>query len=137
MGSKRGDVGRPASLPATYQDGVIALSLYVFNGSKFDAIHGSNLDTKQHYVHLEVDEQAPVDEADETSCMEWGTYSRDEGTGQLTVTQVFDANGDTGLNDAALGLTNLFAQVSGDTLTLEFSDKSDIQGGSNYMDRAN
>ncbi|MFC1681985.1 hypothetical protein ACFL1S_09520 [Pseudomonadota bacterium] len=87
--------------------------------------------------HSQVDEQAPVDEADETSCMEWGTYSRDEGTGQLTVTQVFDANGDTGLNDAALGLTNLFAQVSGDTLTLEFSDKSDIQGGSNYMDRAN
>jgi len=74
------------------------------------------------YVHLEIDEEAPIDEAGETSGMEWGTYTRDSDTGQLTVTQTFDANGDTGLTDATLGLTDIFAQVSGDTLTMEFDD---------------
>jgi hypothetical protein len=74
------------------------------------------------YVHLEVDEEAPIDELGEDSGMEWGTYSRDSETGLLTVTQIFDNNGDTGLTDAANGLTTLFAQVSGDVLTLQFDD---------------
>ncbi|KZY86799.1 hypothetical protein A3742_27785 [Oleiphilus sp. HI0071] len=54
--------------------------------------------------------------------MEWGTYTRNNSTGELTVTQIFDGNGDTGLTDAANGLTTLFAQVSGDVLTLQFDD---------------
>ena len=70
------------------------------------------------YVHLEVD----ADDSEEISGMEWGTYSRNSGTGQLTVTQTFDDNGDTGLTDAANGQTTLFAQVSGDVLTLQFDD---------------
>ena len=70
------------------------------------------------YAHLEVD----TDDSEEISGMEWGTYSKDSGTGQLTVTQTFDGNGDTGLTDAANGLTTLFAQVSGDVLTLQFDD---------------
>ena len=74
------------------------------------------------YVHLEVDEVAPLDAEGETSGMEWGTYSRNSETGELTVTQTFDANGDTGLTDATSGLTTLFAQVSGDVLTLQFDD---------------
>jgi hypothetical protein len=70
------------------------------------------------YAHLEVD----TDDSEEISGMEWGTYSKDSGTGQLTVTQTFDGNGDTGLTDAANGLTTLFAQVSGDVLALQFDD---------------
>jgi hypothetical protein len=74
------------------------------------------------YVHLEVDEEAPIDAAGEQSGMEWGTYTRNNTTGELTVTQTFDGNGDTGLTDAANGLTTLFAQVSGDVLALQFDD---------------
>ncbi|WP_197466590.1 hypothetical protein, partial [Oleiphilus sp. HI0080] len=74
------------------------------------------------YVHLEVDEEAPIDVSGEPSGMEWGTYTRNNSTGELTVTQIFDGNGDTGLTDAANGLTTLFAQVSGDVLTLQFDD---------------
>ena len=74
------------------------------------------------YVHMEIDEDAPIDEPGEISGMEWGTYTRDSETGELTVTQTFDNNGDTGLTDATNGLTTLFAQVSGDVLTLQFDD---------------
>ena len=73
------------------------------------------------YVHLEVDEEAPIDVSGETSGMEWGTYSRNSETGLLTVTQIFDGNGDTGLTDF-VGQTTLFAHVSGDVLTLQFDD---------------
>lgn len=74
------------------------------------------------YVHMEIDEEEPFDETGEMSGMERGTFSRDDTTGQLTITQTFDNNGDTGLNDAVNGSTNLFAQVSSDTLTLQFDD---------------
>lgn len=71
------------------------------------------------YVHLEVDEEAPVDNAEnETSGMEWGNYTLNSATGALTVTQIFDNNGTTGLSDP---LTR-YARVSGDTLTFEFDD---------------
>ena len=70
------------------------------------------------YIHLEVDEVAPIDEMGEMSGMERGTYSRNASTGELTLTQTFDNNGDTGLSDG----TTYFAQVSGDTLTLQFDD---------------
>ena len=78
------------------------------------------------YVHLEVDEQEPIESTYSTgerepSGMEWGTYSRDSENGQLTVTQIFDGNGETGFTDY-VGQTTLFAQVSGDLLTLQFDD---------------
>ena len=73
------------------------------------------------YVHMEVDEVAPFDAVGEQSGMEWGTYTRNNTTGELTVTQTFDGNGTTGLTDY-VGQTNLFAQVSGDVLTLQFDD---------------
>lgn len=75
------------------------------------------------YVHAEVDEQAPFDEQGETSGMEWGTYSRNSANGQLTVTQTFDNNGDTGLTDF-VGESTLFAQLSGNSLTLQFDDNN-------------
>jgi len=74
------------------------------------------------YVHLEVDEEAPIDSENEISGMEWGTYVRDSETGELDIEIRFDNNGDTGLTDAANGQTTIFAQVAGDTLTLQFDD---------------
>lgn len=70
---------------------------------------------------LTVPLQAPIDEPNEHSGMEWGTYTRNSETGLLTVTQIFDNNSDTGLTDF-VGQTTLFAQVSGDVLTLQFDD---------------
>lgn len=71
------------------------------------------------YVHLEVDEETPFDNiANEPSGMEWGNYTIDETTKALTVSQIFDNNGSTGLSDP---LTQ-YARVSGDILTLEFDD---------------
>ncbi|WP_207063330.1 hypothetical protein [Motiliproteus sp. SC1-56] len=74
------------------------------------------------YLHLEVDEALPIDSPNETSGMEWGTYTRNSETGQLTVTQTFDGNGDTGLTDFAAGVIPLFAQVNGDVLTLQIDE---------------
>ena len=68
-----------------------------------------------NYVHMEIDEDDPS----EISGMEWGTYSIDAETGRITPAIVFDNNGGTGLNDYENGGL-LFAQVSGDSLTLEF-----------------
>lgn len=76
------------------------------------------------YVHMEVDEELPLAGEDEISGMEWGTYFLETGTGQLTVTQMFDNNGDSGLTDAANGQHTLYAQVSGDVLTLQFDENN-------------
>lgn len=73
------------------------------------------------YVHLEVDEQAPFDSGD-VSGMEWGTYSRDSETGELTIAHTFDANGARGLTDSVNGQATFFAQVSGDVLTLQIDE---------------
>lgn len=71
------------------------------------------------YVHLEVDEEAPFDNTvNEPSGMEWGNYTLNSTTKALTVDQIFDNNGSTGLSDP---LTR-YARVSGDVLTLEFDD---------------
>ncbi len=73
------------------------------------------------YVHLEVDEEAPFDNAqNETSGMEWGNYTLNSTTKALTVSQIFDNNGTTGLSD----LITRYARVSGDILTLEFDDNN-------------
>lgn len=65
------------------------------------------------YVHMEVDFNDP----DEISGMEWGTYSVDENTGLVTVTQIFDKNGTTGLTDF-VGTPDLYVDVEGDILTI-------------------
>jgi len=77
------------------------------------------------YVHLEVDEEDPIDSPDEDSGMEWGTYKRDAATGELlSITNLFDNNGDTGLNPSfANDPGGLFLNVSGDVLTLETEDE--------------
>ena len=73
------------------------------------------------YVHLEVDEESPYDNTvNEPSGMEWGNYTLNTTTGALTVNQLFDNNGTTGLSDP---LTR-YVRVSGDVLTLEFDDNN-------------
>ncbi|MDC1514222.1 hypothetical protein N8456_09030, partial [Porticoccaceae bacterium] len=71
---------------------------------------------------------AIVDRSDPTlmSGIELGTYSRDDSTGLLTITQTFDNNGSAGFTDfVGLGAPNLFAHVSGDTLTLTMDNDGD------------
>ena len=73
------------------------------------------------YVHLEVDEETPFDNAqNETSGMEWGNYTLNSTTKALTASQIFDNNGTTGLSDPL----SRYARVSGDVLTLEFDDNN-------------
>ena len=72
--------------------------------------------------------QAVIDPNDPTlmSGMELGTYSRDDGTGLLTVTQSFDNNGNAGFTDfIGMGAPDLFVKVSGDTLTLTMDNDGD------------
>ena len=72
--------------------------------------------------------QAVIDPNDPTlmSGMELGTYSRDDSTGLLTVTQSFDNNGNAGFTDfVGMGAPDLFVQVSGDTLTLTMDNDGD------------
>lgn len=72
--------------------------------------------------------QAVIDPNDPTlmSGMELGTYSRDDGTGLLTVTQSFDNNGNAGFTDfVGMGAPDLFVQVSGHTLTLTMDNDGD------------
>jgi hypothetical protein len=60
------------------------------------------------------------------SGMELGTYSRDDSTGLLTVTQSFDNNGNAGFTTfVGMGAPDLFVQVSGDTLTLTMDNDGD------------
>jgi hypothetical protein len=54
--------------------------------------------------------------------MEWGTYSVNSQTGELTASITFDGNFDTGLTDLISGGIDIFAQVNGNTLTLQFDD---------------
>ena len=71
------------------------------------------------YVHIEVDEELPLDNSNnEKSGMEWGTYSIDSSTGQLSTTQTFDNNGDTGFTD----ILTRFASVSNGVLTIQIDE---------------
>lgn len=75
------------------------------------------------YTHAEVD----ADDPEEDDGMEYGTYSRDQETGELTVTQTFDQNDTTGLTDFANGQGNVFANVDGDVLTFDIDENGDGQ----------
>ena len=74
------------------------------------------------YFHGEVD----ADDETEISGMELGTYTYNESTGLLTVTQTFDNNGDAGLTDfVGVGAPNMFVELSGDTLTATIDEDGD------------
>ncbi len=74
------------------------------------------------YIHGEVE----LSNADEVSGMEYGTYSRNSSTGLMTVTQTFNENGDTGLDDfAGSDAPHLYFNASGDTLTATIDNDGD------------
>lgn len=74
------------------------------------------------YFHGEIDRDDP----ELMSGMELGTYSRDEETGLLTVTQTFDNNGDAGLTDfTGIGAPDIFVHLSGDALTATIDEDGD------------
>ncbi len=73
------------------------------------------------YVHVEVD----LDDSSEISGMEWGTWERDRETGDMTVTQVFDENGDTGLTDFVSGPATLSLDIGTDSLVANIDEDGD------------
>ena len=74
------------------------------------------------YFHAEIDRDNP----ELMSGMELGTYTRDENTGLLNVTQTFDNNGSAGLTDfVGIGAPNVFTDVAADTLTLTIDEDGD------------
>ena len=71
------------------------------------------------YVHMEVDNAPPFDNMDnEISGMEWGNYTINGTTGALTVNQILDNNGSTGLSDAL----SRYVRVNDKRLTLEVDE---------------
>ena len=73
------------------------------------------------YFFAEIDRDNP----ELMSGMELGTYTRDENTGLLNVTQTFDNNGSAGLTDfVGIGAPNVFTDVAADTLTLTIDEGS-------------
>ena len=84
------------------------------------------------YAHLEVDEVAPFNPEgpNEVSGMEWGTYSINPDTRELTASITFDGNDDTGLTDS-IGVVDIFVQIDGDNLTFQVdeNDNSTIDEG--------
>lgn len=74
------------------------------------------------YVHMEVDQ----DDSEEDSGMEWGTYEIGDND-KVTVTMLFDANGDTGLTDFVSDELGLFMTFDSDEdiLTLAIDENGD------------
>ncbi|WP_299573574.1 hypothetical protein [uncultured Shewanella sp.] len=74
------------------------------------------------YIHAEVDQ----DDATEDSGMEWGTYSVDAESNQVTVSQTFDSNGDTGLSGfTGEGGPTFTMSAQGNTLLLRIDEDGD------------
>ena len=68
---------------------------------------------------MEVDNAPPFDNMDnEISGMEWGNYTINGTTGALTVNQILDNNGSTGLSDTL----SRYVRVNDKRLTLEVDE---------------
>lgn len=72
------------------------------------------------YIYVQVDEDGSVDNSE--NGMEWGNYTVDAVTGQLTTTIIYDDNAGTGLSEPR----TRYARVTGNTaLTIEVDDNQD------------
>ena len=72
------------------------------------------------YIYVQVDEDGSVDNSE--NGMEWGNYTVDAVTGQLTTTIIYDGNAGTGLSEPR----TRYARVTGNTaLTIEVDDNQD------------
>lgn len=69
------------------------------------------------YIHVQVDEDGSVNNSE--NGMEWGNYTIDAVTGQLSTTIIYDDNAGTGLSEPR----TRYARVTGNTaLTIEVDD---------------
>ena len=72
------------------------------------------------YIYVQVDEDKSVDNSE--NGMEWGNYTVDVVTGQLSTTIIYDDNAGTGLSEPR----TRYARVTGNTaLTIEVDDNQD------------
>ncbi|WP_372811776.1 LptM family lipoprotein [Pseudoalteromonas nigrifaciens] len=72
------------------------------------------------YIYVQVDEDGSVDNSE--NGMEWGNYTVDAVTDQLTTTIIYDDNAGTGLSEPR----TRYARVTGNTaLTIEVDDNQD------------
>lgn len=72
------------------------------------------------YIQVQVDEDGSVDNSE--NGMEWGNYTVDAVTGQLSTTIIYDDNAGTGLSEPR----TRYARVTGDTsLSIEVDDNQD------------
>ena len=72
------------------------------------------------YIYVQVDEDRSVDNSE--NGMEWGNYTVDVVTGQLSTTIIYDDNAGTGLSEPR----TRYARVTGNTaLTIEVDDNQD------------
>ncbi|WP_052771986.1 hypothetical protein [Vibrio mexicanus] len=85
------------------------------------------------YVHAEVDtDLSTATNPNENNGLEWGNYSLNAQTNELTVSfdnqNLTDLNGDVGLSDAVTNvITQMFATVNGDVLQLRVLEASSEQ----------
>lgn len=72
------------------------------------------------YIQVQVDEDGSVDNSE--NGMEWGNYTVNAVTGQLSTTIIYDDNAGTGLSESR----TRYARVTGDTsLSIEVDDNQD------------
>jgi hypothetical protein len=120
------------------QDGIID-EIFPFQRAQSDGLVGTWINTTTNndllvvvffedgtYLHMEIDENEPFDEQPELSGMEWGTYSRNADTGFMTITLLFDNNGDTGLTDFANAIEDLYIlDIPVNSLTASIDENRD------------
>jgi len=72
------------------------------------------------YLHAEIDLNMTAEQLEyQNSGMEWGTYTRDNSTGEMTsFSQYFDGNGDIGASSNDLDIDEVIFTVFDDNLTL-------------------
>lgn len=74
------------------------------------------------YLHAEVE----LDSPQEPSGMEWGTFQRNENDGRLSVAQLFDNNGETGLSGfTGDGPPFVYINISADSLIATVDENGD------------
>jgi len=126
---------QPSSTPTVVPSGSVSEGAVIFSKIQSEGLLGTwvSATTDAELLSVSFFEDstyfyAIIDRNDQTlmSGMELGTYSRDNSSGLLMVTQTFDNNASAGFtNFVGFGAPNLFVQVSGDALTLTMDHDGD------------
>lgn len=105
-------------------DGIVGA--WSFDDAEEDELIGVAFLDDSQYVHVQVNPDLSVD--NDENGLEWGTYAINPSTNQLTTTQIFDNNGNSGLSDPLVGDPALpnplvrYAQVVNDKLTIDVDE---------------